>query len=58
MSEHLAHFHIIFNMLKSHDFVAKLSKHIFVVDKANYLGQMIYVGGSSPYLDKVRTIFN
>lgn len=46
--DHLIHLQVVFDILKSHYFVVKLSMFVFVVDKVYYLGHIISVGVVAP----------
>lgn len=48
----------MFDLLKSHSFFVSLSKCAFAVDKIEYLGHVIFVGGVAPDPDKVQAILD
>lgn len=58
MKYHLAHLQVVFNLLKSNDFVAKISKCVFAVNTVNYLSHVISVGGVAPDPEKVQAILD
>ncbi|XP_058769067.1 uncharacterized protein LOC131642924 [Vicia villosa] len=57
-ADHLTHLHIVFNLLKSHVFVAKLSKCVFAVDRVHYLGHIISAGNVAPDPEKIQAILD
>ena len=57
-TDHLNHLQVIFNLLQSNQFVVKLSKCVFAVDKVHYLGHVISKGTVAPDPEKVKAILD
>nr|KYP45909.1 hypothetical protein KK1_032523 [Cajanus cajan] len=55
---HAHHLHIVFQLLLSNQFYAKLSKCVFGVTSVAYLGHVIIGQGVSPNLDKIQAILD
>ena len=45
VNAHLVHVEVVFDLMKQHQLYAKMSKCAFAVDKVEYLGHFISVGG-------------
>ncbi|XP_058784061.1 uncharacterized protein LOC131658827 [Vicia villosa] len=56
--DHLVHLQVVFDLLKANSFYAKMSKCVFAVDKVDYLGHVISVGGVAPDPEKVKAILD
>jgi len=58
MTQHLEHMHIVFELLKGHQLVAKRSKCVFGIPQVDYLGHVISKEGVATDPKKIHAITN
>jgi hypothetical protein len=58
LTDHLLHLKLVLELLAANQFMAKLSKCVFAVDKVDYLGHVISFNGVSPDPEKIQAILD